>query len=98
MQDKQKLLEKDQLLEEVADIIIKKEKFGIQYLATTYLIMAMVIVTLFPKVYLQTQIYYKSRDISTLKQEYKLLKEENKIITRKVETMKFQNQILDTLF
>ncbi len=98
MQDKQKLLEKDQLLEEVADIIIKKEKFGLQYLLSTYLIMAMILVTLFPKVYLQTQIYYKSRDISTLKQEYKLLKEENKIITRKVETMKFQNQILDTLF
>jgi len=90
--------DKDQLLDEISEIIVKKDRFGISYLLGTFFVMTMVLVTLFPKVYLQTQIYYKSRDISTLKQEYQLLKEENKIITRKVETIKFKNQILDTLF
>ena len=89
---------KEQLLDEVSEVIIPSNRFGISYFISTLLVMALIIVTLFPKIYLQTQIYYKSREIATLKREYKLLKEENRIITRKVEAMKFKNQILDTLF
>jgi len=46
----------------------------------------------------QQQIYFKSRDISKLKVEYDTLREENKIINASVESIKFKNQILDTLF
>ena len=52
----------------------------------------------FPKIYIQQQIYFKSRDISKLKAEYDTLKAENKIISASVESIKFKNQILDTLF
>ena len=53
---------------------------------------------LFPKIYLQSQIYYKSRDIAVLKREHNALKEENRIIRSNVESIKFKNQVLDTLF
>jgi hypothetical protein len=52
----------------------------------------------FPKIYLTEQIYYKSREIEKLKVEYETLKEENKRIRASVESIKFKNQILDTLF
>lgn len=89
---------KDQLLDEVSTVIVPHKRFGIRYFVSTLLVMALILLTLFPKVFLQTQIYYKSREIATLKREYKLLKEENVLISRKVESMKFKNQILDTLF
>ncbi|HIP20613.1 MAG TPA: hypothetical protein EYG70_05775, partial [Sulfurimonas sp.] len=52
----------------------------------------------FPKVYITQQIYYESRDIAKLKREYDTLKEENRLISASVESIKFKNQILDTLF
>jgi hypothetical protein len=52
----------------------------------------------FPKIYIQQQIYFKSRKISKLQSEYDMLKEENRLISSSVEQIKFKNQILDTLF
>ena len=90
--------EKSQLLEEVEEVFIPTKQLDLRFLASILLIMALVFSFLFPKIYLQNQIYYKSRDISVLKREYDALKEENRIIKTKVEGMKFKNQILDTLF
>jgi len=53
---------------------------------------------LFPKIYLQSQVYYKSRDIAVLTGEYNALKEENRILKTKVESIRFKNQVLDTMF
>jgi hypothetical protein len=58
----------------------------------------LVLLLAFPKIFLQSSIYYKSRDISSLEREYRSLKEEHKIISTEVEQKKFKNQILVTLF
>jgi hypothetical protein len=71
---------------------------GWRYLVIFLLIVAIALMLLFPKIYLQSQIYYKSRDIAVMKREYNALKEENHIIKSKVEAIRFQNQVLDTLF
>lgn len=63
-------------------------------LLTVFFIVAM----LFPKIYIQQQIYFTSRDIAKLKGEYDTLKEENRLIRASVESIRFKNQILDTLF
>jgi hypothetical protein len=52
----------------------------------------------FPKIFINTQIYFKSREISTLSHEHDALMEENRLIRAKVESMKYKNEILDTLF
>jgi len=90
--------EKSDLLDEVEVVINPKKVVDFNYLLYIILIVSFVCILLFPKIYIQQQIYFKSRDISKLKNEYDTLKEENKIIMSSVESIKFKNQILDTLF
>lgn len=89
---------KTDLLEEVKKVISPIKRLDLNYYLYTVLIIMLVSLFLFPKLYIQQQIYFKSRDIAKLQSEYDLLKEENKIIQTSVESMKFKNQILDTLF
>lgn len=90
--------EKNELLEEVDSVLAPKKRLDFTYYLYIILILSFVGMVLFPKIYIQQQIYFKSRDISKLKVEYDTLKEENKIISASVESIKFKNQILDTLF
>jgi len=90
--------EKTELLEEVNVVLNPKEGVDLNYLIYTLLAIAFVLVTLFPKIYIQQQIYFMSRDVARLKGEYDTLKEENRLIRSSVESIRFKNQILDTLF
>ncbi|MEA2112224.1 MAG: hypothetical protein U9P71_09290 [Campylobacterota bacterium] len=90
--------EKSDILEEVQGIITPLPKMGLRYLVGMLLTVTMILLVSFPKIYVQNQIYYKSRDIAVLKREFNALKEENRVITSKVESIRFKNQILDTLF
>ena len=86
------------ILDEVEEILAPTQKMGITYFLGTLILVTLFLAAVFPKIYLQNQIYYKSREISKLKREYDALKEENRLIKSKVETIRFKNQILDTLF
>ncbi|OHE20732.1 MAG: hypothetical protein A2540_08435 [Sulfurimonas sp. RIFOXYD2_FULL_37_8] len=90
--------EKTELLEEVNVVLNPKEGVDLNYLIYILLAIAFVLVTLFPKIYIQQQIYFMSRDVARLKGEYDTLKEENRLIRSSVESIRFKNQILDTLF
>ncbi|MDP2893949.1 MAG: hypothetical protein Q8N78_06265 [Sulfurimonas sp.] len=90
--------EKTELLEEVNVVLNPKEGVDLNYLIYVLLAIAFVLVTLFPKIYIQQQIYFMSRDVARLKGEYDTLKEENRLIRSSVESIRFKNQILDTLF
>jgi len=90
--------EKTELLEEVQDVVAPKKRLDGNYFFSVVLGMGFVALFAFPKIYITQQIYYKSRDIAKLKVEYETLKEENKLISASVESIKFKNQILDTLF
>ena len=89
---------KNEMLDELSSVIKPKKNLDVRYLLQLLLIMALVFVFVFPKMYLQHEIYYKSREIAKLQREYDALKEENEIINSKVEAIKFKNQILDTIF
>ena len=89
---------KSDLLDEVSAVIAPVKKLDTMYFLYILLLMILVAMFAFPKIYIQQQIYFKSRDISKLKSEYDTLKAENKIISASVESIKFKNQILDTLF
>ena len=90
--------DKAQILEETESEIVTRKGLDGRFLLSLLLVFGIVWMLLFPKIYLQNTIYYKSRDIATMQREYETLKEENEVIKRQVETMKFKNQILDTLF
>ncbi|MDD3506198.1 MAG: hypothetical protein PHX65_06615, partial [Sulfurimonas sp.] len=81
------------------DLVLNPQKgVDLNHLLYVLLTIALVCIVIFPKIYIQQQIYYKSRDISKLKSEYDTLKEENRLIKGSVESIRFKNQILDTLF
>ncbi len=90
--------DKDFILDEVEEVIEVKNQMGVRFLIGLLLVLFIAWLLLFPKIYLQNQIYYKSRDIALLQREYNTLLEEQRIITSKVEQMRFQNQVLDTMF
>jgi len=89
---------KRELLEEVDTLFAPKRNLDLKYFSYVLLTFAFVAMLAFPKIYLTEQIYFKSRDIAKLKVEYDTLKSEHKLISASVESIKFKNQILDTLF
>ena len=89
--------EKIELLEEIKYVINKKKDLNVRYLLTVLFSIILAGTLIFPKIYIQQQIYFISRDITKLKSEYDILKEENKFIGRSVETIKFKNQIINTI-
>jgi len=90
--------EKIKLLDEVQTVLNPPKGVDFRYLIYVLLALSFVCLSVFPKIYIQQQIYFKSRNIAKLKSEYDILKEENKLIESSVESIKFKNQILDTLF
>lgn len=90
--------DKEQLLDELDEVVAPKKKLDFKFLLWTYALMAFVIALAFFKIYITQQIYYESRKIAKLRAERSLLLEEHRVIRSSVEAMKFKNQIADTLF
>ncbi len=90
--------DKNDILDAVEPIIAPSKKMGLGFLLSILVMLILFLAAVFPKIYLQNQIYYKSREIAKLKREYDALKEENRLIKAEVESIRFKNQILDTLF
>jgi len=65
-----------------------------------FIVFSALIITLvffMPKIYLQNNIYYVSKDINKLDAQYISLKEENKFLKQQHEDALFKNQITDSL-
>jgi cell division protein FtsL len=90
--------DKNELLDEVSLVINPQKVLSFAFYLYILLIVMLVLIFAFPKIYLQQQIYFKSREIAKLQSEYETLKEENRLISTSVESIRFKNQILDTLF
>lgn len=68
---------------------------------TFLLILFLIIITLLlatPKIYLANEIYYNSKELQKLKIQAQSLQEEQIILERKIEKMKFQNSVIHTMF
>lgn len=90
--------EKDDLLQETRELIAPEETMGPRFLRNVFIGVFLILAIVFPKIFITTQIYFKSREISTLTHEHDALMEENRLINAKVEALKYKNQISDTLF
>jgi cell division protein FtsL len=90
--------EKLDILEETQHIISPEDSMGPIFLRNVFIGIFLVLVIAFPKIFINTQIYFKSREISTLTHEHDALMEENRLIKAQVEALKYKNQVLDTLF
>jgi len=90
--------EKLELLDEVNTVLNPNKPLNFLFFLYVLLLITLVAIFAFPKIYIQQQIYFKSRDIAKLKGEYDTLKEENRLISASVESIRYKNQIIDTLF
>jgi cell division protein FtsL len=75
-------------------------KFNLNAKTSLYVVFSLMFIALmlfFPKVYLRNNIYYVSKDINKLYDNYTSLKEENRFLQQQLEDMKFKNQIMDSL-
>jgi len=62
-----------------------------------FTMMFIVLALFMPKIFLRNNIYYVSKDINKLHSQNISLKEENKFLSQQLETMKYKNQIMDSL-
>ncbi|MDR1554922.1 MAG: hypothetical protein LBS39_02725 [Campylobacteraceae bacterium] len=101
-------MNKEEDLEEYSDIAsdiarnqtqlyAKDENLSIELLLYTCIAMVLGFLLLLPMIHIKNQIYYYSRDISTLWSEYSILMEENKDLYQKIETIRFKHYVTDTL-
>ncbi len=90
--------EKQELLESFQEVESKQKELGLKDLLISLLVIAIVYLLIFPKIYLSNQIYYKSRHINKLLDDYEILKEENRLLRQKIDALRYKNQILDTIF
>ncbi len=67
-------------------------------LVLTFLVIAIIFALVVPKIYLSNEIYYKSRNINKLLDDYEILKEEHRLLKQKLEYVQFENQVLGTIF
>ncbi len=93
-----KTSDKKQLLDKIDESINEEKNLDFKLLAIVYLSMIVGLLIILPKIYIKNEIYYTSRQISKISSEYSVLKEENRFLKQKVESMKFKNQVLDTVF
>ncbi len=88
---------KNVLLEGFSDATKEDKNLSPNHLLFAVLLISFALFVFAPQIYIRNQIYYLSREIAALRAEESVLNEENKDLKRKLENMRFQNQILDYL-
>ena len=78
----------------------KKRENGITFGMGVVIVTAVsfVLILTMMKIYLSNQIYYESKIVNKMKREVNALKAESIILKQKVEALKYQNQVADTIF
>lgn len=88
---------KNVLLEGFSNATKEDRNLNFNHLFFAALLVSFALFLFAPQIYIRNQIYYLSREIATLRTEESVLNEENKDLKRRLENMRFQNQILDYL-
>jgi len=84
--------------QELLDEYEQERNLGFKFLLLVYLSLAVAFSIVIPKVYIKNQIYYISRDIHKLYAQNSMLQEENAYLKQKLESIRFKNQVLNSVF
>lgn len=95
--DEDSIKAKNALLQGHSKATQDEKNLGKNQLLFATLCIVFAVVVFVPKIYITSNIYYLSRDIAALRTQESVLSEENKELNKKLENMRFQNQILDYL-
>lgn len=91
------MTDRNQLLDDYDNEQKREKNLDFKTLLLAYLAICVAFLIILPKIYIKNHIYYTSRDINKLYTEYSILEEENRYLKQKVESIKFKNQILDSV-
>lgn len=95
--DEDNVKAKNTLLQGHSNATQDEKNLGANQLLFAALCIVFAVVVFVPKIYITSNIYYLSRDIAALRTQESVLSEENKELNKRLENMRFQNQILDYL-
>jgi len=84
--------------QELLESYDEEKNLDFKFLLLVYLSLAVAFLIILPKIYIKNQIYYISRDIHKLYSENSILEEENRYLKQKLESIRFKNQVLDSVF
>lgn len=90
--------DKSELLDQYDEEQNKEKNLDFKFLFLVYLSIVVAFLVVLPKIYIKNQIYYISRDVNNLHSQYASLKEENTFLKQKLESIRFKNQVLDSVF
>ena len=90
--------EKQELLDSIEELEERHSQISFGTFVMVILTVLLVLALFVPKIYIANQIYYKSRNINKLLDDYEILKEENRLLNQKLEKLRFKTQVLDTIF
>ncbi len=89
--------DKSELLEDYDSEQKYEENISLRSLLLTYLVIFFTLAFILPKIYIANQVYYISKDINKQYHKYAALREENRYLQKKLETLKYKTQVIDDL-
>jgi cell division protein FtsL len=87
----------EELLEEIDEHHIKNSNIEIRFVLKILIFIVIALCLLIPKIYISTNIYYKSLELSKLKSLNQSLTEENRYLKQEVEQKKFNANFVDKM-
>ncbi len=87
--------EKEQLLYEYDRYKEESNNLNLKSLIFIFVLLFLILALFAPKIYIRSNIYYTSRNILQLQTQADALNEENKLLKKQLEDIKFKYLILD---
>lgn len=89
--------DKNELLRDIDEISHEEKGLGFRAVILGVVGMVTVVAVLFPKIYINSNIYYLSLEINGLYSNEKSLSEEQRFLKQKLEAIKYKQDILNGL-
>ena len=86
------MAEKVELIDDVSSVHFNSTKLSLEFLSKVVLSMLIALMLAFPLIYIASNIFFESVEVGRLKKEYKILINENHILTSKLAVKKFKQE------
>ncbi len=93
----QNMIDKDELLGNIDKIHSEEKGLGFETVMLGVVGMVTAVAIIFPRIYINSNIYYLSLEVNSLYSDAKSLSEEQRFLKQKLEGVKYQQDILNAL-
>lgn|GEM_PF-1272281 len=89
--------DKNELLHDIDSLHYEEKGLGLKTVLLGVSAMISMVAIVFPKIYINSNIYYMSLELNTLYSNDKSLREEQRFLKQKLEGVKYQQDILNAI-